>query len=197
MFHSAQFLVSGIVSSALLSIVFTMLCSPAAYIVFRDITSFLPPHQKDLNVNKWISTLLCAAITAIILAALFIGALVETRRRVRVRWLAALLSPLGALTRYFLSTSYNRDTFPYGTLASNLLACCLDSALASIQKRRGSGVWIDASRLGLAGSLSTVSALASELVALPKRNRLFYGALSPVVAVVIIVIIYGSVVWST
>lgn len=175
-----------------------MFCSPAAYLIFRDITSFFyHEHRPDFKVNKYISTIVCAAITLLVLGGLFLGTILENRWLIRVRWLAALLSPLGALTRYFLSITYNRDAFPYGTLASNLLACCLDSALSSIGIRRGSNIWIQASRLGLAGSLSTVSALASEIVALPKRNRIFYGTISPVAAVVVIVIIYGSVVWTS
>ena len=103
----------------------------------------------------------------------------------RDMFLAALLTPIGALGRFYLSrwngwspsSSALGDLswFPIGTFSANMLGAILSSLMAALLERYYShssswtSVFLRAISVGLAGSLSTVSTFVKEITLLAEK----------------------------
>ena len=85
--------------------------------------------------------------------------------------IACALGPIGALTRYVLSTNLNGrglKHFMIGTFVANQIAVVIVGALASC---RDTNEWCNDSIVGIAGSLSTVSSWALDTVKIYQSNK--------------------------
>ena len=96
----------------------------------------------------------------------------------RISALSTLIAPTGSICRYYLSRLNGIikvrqwEWVPLGTLLANLIACAV-SALAvalNVSDDRGElgNLWLSAIKGGFAGSLSTVSTFAAEVVGLAR-----------------------------
>ena len=96
----------------------------------------------------------------------------------RISALSTLIAPTGSICRYYLSRLNGIikvrqwEWVPLGTLLANLIACAV-SALAvalNVSDDRGElgHLWLSAIKGGFAGSLSTVSTFAAEVVGLAR-----------------------------
>lgn len=203
-FHSTLLFINGNVGRGLTSLLISILLPPVTYAISCDIASLFLPNNVDearWRMRQWVATILCTLGCGLVISLLVVCTVLFPSVLSR----AVLLSPFGALLRYLLSIKLNNNSddswyraLPLGTLIANLLACLVDASLAALRYRnvRAAG-WLLAARIGFASSLSTVSAFAAELVHLPKASRLFYATISITVGIVIVVIIYGSVVWAS
>ncbi|KAL3789583.1 hypothetical protein ACHAWO_009146 [Cyclotella atomus] len=98
-------------------------------------------------------------------------------------WIACLVGPLGTLMRWKFSTlngeleSNNWQWFPIGTFASNVIAsvisCLINAIFTDMNTAEDWSLTYDilaATRLGFAGSLSTVSSMVKEMVEISEKN---------------------------
>lgn len=138
---------------------------------------------------------------------LFIGLAVGDGRRSRVRqayWISCLLGLIGAPLRFTLGAMLNSKHayMHYGTLAANVLGCLIDFITFAVIRggrfsdRRHAELWGTAIRLGLAGSLSTVSTWVHEIQLLAKAipgnfHAYRYAAASMFISVASGMVIYG------
>lgn len=102
----------------------------------------------------------------------------------RTNFLSTLLSPLGTLLRWKLSSLNPKYSFPVGTLCANLLAVFLSSLIAGLALQATSStvkLWEAALQTGFCGSLSTVSTYIAEthglFQALPRHAWGYYYSL--------------------
>jgi len=89
-------------------------------------------------------------------------------------WLATLLAPLGAFSRWYTGKLWNgKWSIPMGTLFANLSASILLMALLVIFHEPNDPLketlWIEAVTKGFCGCLSTVSSFVGELFALKRK----------------------------
>jgi CrcB protein len=85
--------------------------------------------------------------------------------------IACALGPIGALTRYVVSTSLNGrglKNFMIGTFVANQVAVVIVGALSLC---RDTNEWCNDSIVGIAGSLSTVSSWALDTVKIYQSNK--------------------------
>ena len=125
----------------------------------------------------------------------------------REYWLALLMSPLGALIRWRLKALNNRPTcgkgtqwFPWVTFTTNVVAstiCITTTALKTyiVEPRDISSDWVlpvlAAVITGFAGSLSTTSSLAHELVVLELLfQSYYYGFATIICSMLVSILIY-------
>jgi fluoride ion exporter CrcB/FEX len=130
------------------------------------------------KTRDFVIVLLCASLFgAFLVADARFGSILY-----RELWLASLLAPFGALIRWRLKALNARsicgkrtEWFPWGTFSANFAAsiiCILSTALKTyiVEPRDKSSNWVlpvlTAVITGFAGSLSTTSSLAHELVVL-------------------------------
>lgn len=174
------------------------------------LNSLSPTFTKDLmfipiGIILWISSVfLCVFKTS------------STFRPITI---SILFSPLGAITRWYLSRlngisrAKRFPFFPLGTLSANLSATLIIS-LAFLCQRFGRNVSSSRSSSGIArttlgcnvlyglqegfcGTLSTVSTFAVELTKLkPKRRAINYAGFSWVAGILICVIVVGVPWWT-
>mmetsp|Transcript_61140 Transcript_61140/g.149668 ORF Transcript_61140/g.149668 Transcript_61140/m.149668 type:complete len:473 (+) Transcript_61140:678-2096(+) len=128
----------------------------------------------------------------------------------RTQFLSALLSPLGTLTRWYLSRLNDKikskrfEWLPIGTLLANTIGSIISAVMAALSEefaKSGDKVallFFAAIKTGYAGSLSTVSTFAAESVglfrALPRYWwGYYYIALSLMLAIVFGLVSYA---WS-
>ncbi|KAL3939113.1 MAG: hypothetical protein SGARI_001490, partial [Bacillariaceae sp.] len=105
----------------------------------------------------------------------------------RNQYLSALLSPLGSLVRYYLSRlngSIKRrrwEWLPVGTLLANMIAVVVSALMEGLMHTLDTDSiltisFLEAIKVGFAGSLSTVSTFAAESVGLLRAlPRYFWG----------------------
>mmetsp|Transcript_25435 Transcript_25435/g.37573 ORF Transcript_25435/g.37573 Transcript_25435/m.37573 type:complete len:465 (+) Transcript_25435:1-1395(+) len=152
-------------------------------------------------------------IFAVVLVGCFVGDFIAKVSFYRFLWMDLALSPLGALLRWFLATRLNsaslwgRSWLPWGTLFANLSACILSILILSFEARYenylSDRMWTSsllvALRVGCAGSLSTVSTFAKELVDISKEYPLqaksyYYGSITILGSMLVSLAIYAMVV---
>mmetsp|Transcript_11854 Transcript_11854/g.25040 ORF Transcript_11854/g.25040 Transcript_11854/m.25040 type:complete len:557 (+) Transcript_11854:148-1818(+) len=106
----------------------------------------------------------------------------------RTMWYSCLLAPLGSILRWKLS-AFNgkltlRDSWtwiPAGTLAANLIACIISITMIAVELvlHSSDSEWVQltllAIKIGIAGSLSTVSTFISEVHGLMKSTDSQYS----------------------
>lgn len=135
-------------------------------------------------------TLTCAAV----LVGLFVGDFHFHVPLYRELWMAALLSPLGAVLRWNLmqwNAPSSRQGFLWGTWSANFIAalvCSFVSALGTFVVGASSAhhaSWtvpaLQAVGAGFAGSLSTVSSLVHELAILESTRHAYGYVLATIV----------------
>merc|ERR1712113_1005877 len=90
-------------------------------------------------------------------------------------WLAALLAPFGAASRWYLGLRFNTNNkfgMPIGTLMANIIGSILLTVVIVISKEsedpREETIWIEAITKGFCGCLSTVSSFVGELFTLQR-----------------------------
>jgi CrcB protein len=85
---------------------------------------------------------------------------------------------IGALTRYGISAMLNGEFFPWGTLASNVLAALVIGFIIGLQRVTGrpSGALKTFFTTGCLGGLSTFSTFSLETVTLLEHGRFFVAA---------------------
>ncbi|CAA7259822.1 unnamed protein product [Cyclocybe aegerita] len=116
---------------------------------------------------------------------------------------ALLFSFPGTLTRYLLSIALNQriKAFPLGTLAANTLGTALLAAFHVIQSTSNPHSQNACSLLqglidGYCGCLTTVSTFAAEIRDLAGKKACRYALLSWVLGQAMMVLIFGSAIWT-
>ncbi|KAI8378690.1 CrcB-like protein-domain-containing protein [Choanephora cucurbitarum] len=113
--------------------------------------------------------------------------------------LACVFAPLGALTRWSLSSLFNTPHLPKGTLIANLVATVILAVLSLVRSRPINGMsclFTQALADGYCGCLSTISTWITELDSLPRKSSYVYGTISVVIAQCILFIVLGSSIWT-
>lgn len=133
-----------------------------------------------------------------------VGAIITTgiRRDWRgVVGFAMVLSPAGALTRWYLSKWLNRKVpaFPMGTFAANMVGVLLEGIFHLLQYHSANGnscSILQGLQDGYCGALTTVSTFVSELFALRLKHAYIYAATSIAIAGVLYVLVDGVDYWT-
>eukprot|EP00934_Nitzschia_sp_Nitz4_P006860 Nitzschia sp. Nitz4//scaffold114_size70088//55057//56429//NITZ4_005986-RA/size70088-augustus-gene-0.11-mRNA-1//-1//CDS//3329533450//6850//frame0 len=126
---------------------------------------------------------ICLFLFVGVVALLFVGATVYDVSFYRDLLLVNLLAPAGALTRWQLSTWNSSPRppvldqyfpwFPWGTLTANLGGAFVSIVCQALLDRFVDGdwsqAWLGALKVGFAGSLSTVSTFAKEIVGMQDK----------------------------
>lgn len=137
-----------------------------------------PPRARERIRKEQV----CNTISLIIVTGLLIwGAMSESRSDLisityRANFLAALLAPLGTLTRWRLSfwngTLSRWHWLPVGTFLTNMLGCCLSAFMLALlleTEENASALatsFMMGIKIGLAGCVSTVSTFIAEVATL-------------------------------
>lgn len=115
---------------------------------------------------------------------------------------ALVFAPLGVLTRFYLAIQLNGkiSAFPVGTFVANIFASVVVATVWDLSHAAIGGVigcqilqGIDS---GFCGCLSTVSTWAAELTSLERKHSYFYGSVSVLTSLGVVVIIAGSMTWT-
>lgn len=116
--------------------------------------------------------------------------------------LALVFAPLGCLGRFYLSSWLNGKipSFPVGTFTANIsgtviLGMCWDLQHVPLGGVVGCQV-LQGIQDGFCGCLTTVSTWVGELSTLRRRHAYTYGGLSITIALVLLVVIMGSMKWT-
>ena len=123
---------------------------------------------------------------------------------------ACVLAPLGCLIRYYMSIHLNTisPSFPLGTFTVNVFGTTVLGMAYDLQHvpLHGTGT-VGGSVIscqmfqgimdGFCGALTTVSTWILEIDTMKKRHSYVYGAVSVTVALALLVVIMGSVRWTT
>ena len=172
-------------------------------------TRFMRGNQQrtsDMRPGRHRTRELLIVLLCVGLVALFIVA--DTRygsTLYRELWLALLMSPFGALIRWRLKTlnvlpiwRKKSPWFPWGTFTANFAAsiiCILSTALKTyiVEPQDISSDWIlpilAAVIIGFAGSLSTASSLAHELVVLETLFQSYCYAFTTIICSMLVCIL--------
>ena len=125
---------------------------------------------------------------------------------------ALVLAPLGCLLRFYASLHLNAriPSFPLGTFVVNIFGTALLGMFYDLQHAPlggasrgmiGGGVVgcqvLQGGMDGFCGCLTTVSTWVAELNGLRRRHAYIYGATSVIVALGLLVVIMGSLKWTT
>lgn len=123
--------------------------------------------------------------------------------------LALVFAPLGCLFRFYVSVRLNSrvPNFPLGTFVVNLFGTMIEGVCYDLQHVSGLGAVVPAAWTGcqvlqgvmdgFCGSATTVSTWAAELNGVSKRRQgYFYGLVSVGVALGLLVVIMGSLLWT-
>ena len=116
---------------------------------------------------------------------------------------ALVFSPLGCLGRFYTSIYLNSKfaSFPLGTFVVNIFGTAIIGMSYDLQRVPLGGVVgcqvLQGVEDGFCGCLTTVSTWVSELSSLRRRNAYRYGAASVVVALCFLIVIMGSLQWTS
>lgn len=89
---------------------------------------------------------------------------------------------IGGASRFLLSRivqNHSVSSFPYGTLAVNIIGCLIIGVLLGLSERNNllNNEWRMFLTIGFCGSFTTFSTFASENIALIKDGNFFYFAI--------------------
>lgn len=116
--------------------------------------------------------------------------------------LSLAFAPLGVILRFHLAILLNSkiSTFPLGTFLANVFASAIVAAVWAMDHASVGGIIacevLQGVEGGFCGCLSTVSTWAAELNSLRRKYSYFYGMLSILVSLVLVVIIAGVQNWA-
>lgn len=123
--------------------------------------------------------------------------------------LALVFTPLGCLLRFYVSLHLNSriPNFPLGTFAVNIFGTVIEGLCYDLQHVSGLGAVVPAALRGcqvlqgvmngFCGSTTTVSTWVVELNGVSRRRHAyFYGVVSVGVALGLLVVIMGSLLWT-
>ncbi|VUC33467.1 unnamed protein product [Clonostachys rosea] len=116
---------------------------------------------------------------------------------------ALVLSPLGTFARFHLATCLNgrSASFPAGTFAANVLGSIILAAAWDVEHAAVGGVVgcqvLRGVEDGFTGCLSTVSTWVTEISSLKRKHAYFYGLASILTSLVAVILVSGSMAWST
>lgn len=175
-------------------------------IPFRLGRRILDPLIVFLALGCWVGAVIMAALPPDRVGGPAHKGHVETWRGQTL--FALVFAPLGALLRFWLSLKLNSliAWFPLGTFTANIFGTAVQGMAYDLQRVpfMGAGVvGITACQAlqgvedGFCGCLSTVSTWILELTTLRRRHAYFYGAASIGVGLGVMVVIMGSVLWTT
>jgi fluoride ion exporter CrcB/FEX len=169
------------------------------------------------SASTFIGTRLPFIIFGVLFASFLVGDFLYGIPFYRFLWLEVIVTPPAALLRWFLALRLNDAAIgrgrsmgwlPQGTLCANILGSVVSILMLALEYRRsangasGTG-WraaiLSAIRVGGAGSLSTVSTFAKELVDIAQHfphqaKAYYYGLVSIASALVFSLIIYIPIV---
>lgn len=158
------------------------------------VTSRLP--KQPLKSMRTRAAALPDALCLALYAATIPAYLALPRAYRHIATSALLYSFPGTLTRYVLGTRLNTPSFPYGTLAANLLGTALLAGFHALQRGTG-GVDAHACEVlqglgdGFCGCLTTVSTFAVELRSATGGRGWAYGLASVILAQLLCLAILG------
>lgn len=115
---------------------------------------------------------------------------------------ALIFAPTGCLLRFYVSLSLNGRirAFPLGTFAVNIFGTAMEAMFLDLQRVPIGGMVgcqvLQGMSDGFCGCLTTVSTWVAELTGLRLRHAYFYGMMSVIVALSLMIIIMGSLQWS-
>ncbi|CAM9275631.1 unnamed protein product [Chrysoparadoxa australica] len=143
-------------------------CFMASFRVGEDLGEILPGGRTLSRMHATRLVMLSATAVYATLIGLVIGDNSSTERT--GWWVAGLLAPIGALTRYGLGKLLNKNTFPWGTLAANLTGS-LALGLVTFDDDSWKAPLETGVTSGILSSLTTMSTFISEEVKLRKTSR--------------------------
>ena len=114
---------------------------------------------------------------------------------------ALVFAPLGCLLRFYTSVYLNGriKAFPLGTFAVNIFGTAMEAMFLDLQRVPIGGMVgcqvLQGMSDGFCGCLTTVSTWVAELTGLRLRHAYFYGTMSVIMALSLMVIIMGSLQW--
>jgi fluoride ion exporter CrcB/FEX len=125
-------------------------------------------------------------LVVLIAAIIFENGMDDYSMTYRTMALAALLAPTGALIRWRMSNWNGKWTkhswFPLGTMAANLTACIISVTMIALELKLYDGTqsfWLSgttrALKVGMAGSLSTVSTFINEVASFLSSDHPVHG----------------------
>ena len=115
---------------------------------------------------------------------------------------ALVFAPLGCLLRFYTSLHLNGriKAFPLGTFAVNIFGTAMEAMFLDLQRVPIGGMVgcqvLQGMSDGFCGCLTTVSTWVAELTGLRLRHAYFYGLMSVIMALSLMVIIMGSLQWT-
>jgi fluoride exporter len=117
---------------------------------------------------------------------------------------ALIFAPLGCLLRYYASKHLNSriPSFPLGTFAVNIFGTIVLGMCYDLQHSKSIAEDVVSCQVlqgvmdGFCGCATTVSTWVAELKGLRRRHSYIYGATSVVVALLLLIIIMGSLQWT-
>ncbi|KAJ5367469.1 hypothetical protein N7541_001410 [Penicillium brevicompactum] len=123
---------------------------------------------------------------------------------------AVVFAPLGCLLRFYLSIYLNSriPAFPLGTFTANIFGTVIEGVCYDLQHVSGLGAVVPAALTGcqvlqgvmdgFCGSATTISTWVAELNGLSRRRHAYvYGVTSVVVALGFLIVIMGSLLWTS
>jgi fluoride exporter len=168
-----------------------------------------PPAAAQKNVAK--TDILAFILLVALTTWCIVGAIIEDKHIwLRNAWLSLLLAPFGCTLRWLLARlNYKLKGkwawAPLGTFLANMLGTAISTALSIIGVKVELTSWessvLAAGISGFCGALSTVSTFVTEIVqyvdVFPESGQAYTYAVGTVVSgVVLVIALYGWVVWS-
>lgn len=115
---------------------------------------------------------------------------------------ALVFAPPGCLLRFYTSLHLNGriKAFPLGTFAVNIFGTAMEAMFLDLQRVPIGGMVgcqvLQGVSDGFCGCLTTVSTWVAELTGLRLRHAYFYGVMSVIMALSLMIIIMGSLQWT-
>ena len=143
-----------------------------------------PLREEKRFWSLFLAQIIPAIIAIILVTLYFLGDFYWGISFYRQLWIACLVGPFGTIARWKLSAFngtlnyHNLRWFPLGTFLANFIATIVSVVmLAATTQFQSHGGWempiLKAISLGFAGSLSTVSTFAKEIVEMGDKNPHF------------------------
>ena len=167
--------------------------------------------HKTVPNSRWSGLALPSLFLASLWAAFLVGAISYEIGFYQQLLISSTLAPVGALLRWKLKDLNSRENsfslfawVPWGTFTANLFASLLSVVIVAIQLRYISTLdtpsWVShllgGTKIGLAGSLSTVSTLINEMWSLRWTRSLLYATGSLLAAMLLGLLVFSPIVRS-